>query len=431
MPKISSVRFLIVSLTVCVAYFFLTWRRSTTSFSLSPSSSSSSPPSRMAIHAGYFVNWAIYGRKYFPKDVDVSQLSHILYAFADVRAETGEVFLTDKWSDEDIHYDGDSWNDPPGGLYGNFKQFQLLKRQHRHLKLLLSIGGWTYSAHFSFASDPAKRTAFVQSALGLLEDYGLDGLDLDWEYPKNADEAGQLVDLLRELRSALDAAEKKRSEQTKFWLTVAAPCGPQNVQVLDIKGMEPYLDAFMLMAYDYSGSWESTAGHQAKVKGPAPSSEEAVGRYQSAGVPGSKLVLGLPLYGRAFTNTDGPGKKFEGVGEGSWEQGVWDWKALPHTNAAGQTLRVNEDMDMLASWTHDEQMRRMVSFDSARVLEGKMDWAASQGLGGAMWWELSGDRAGEESAIRTVAKKLKTLDQTPNCLTYPDSKFTNLRNGFA
>lgn len=159
----------------------------------------------------------------------------------------------------------------------------------------------------------------------------------------------------------------------------------------------------MLMAYDYSGSWETAAGHQAKVHGPAPSTEDAVSRYLSAGVPPSKLIQGLPLYGRAFTNTDGPGTPFQGVGEGSWEAGVHDWKVLPHS---GENFQVHEDMKALASWEYDTKSRTMISFDTTKILEAKVDWAKSKGLGGAMWWELSADRPNEQSAVRAVAKRV-------------------------
>jgi hypothetical protein len=102
--------------------------------------------------------------------------SHILYAFANVKADSGEVVLSDIWADQDIHYPGDSWNDQGKNLYGNFKAIYNLKKQNRHLKVLLSIGGWTYSPSFHpVVVNPAFRAKFVQSSIQLLEDYGIDG----------------------------------------------------------------------------------------------------------------------------------------------------------------------------------------------------------------------------------------------------------------
>jgi len=153
------------------------------------------------------------------------QPSHILYAFANI-ADSGEVVLSDPWSDKDIHYPGDSWNDVGNNLYGNFKAIYNLKKQNRHVKVLLSIGGWTYSPKFHpIVVSPSHRTKFVESSIRLLEDYGLDGLDVDYEYPSNEAQAHGYVELLKALRHGLDEHARGKGVDYKFLLTVSSEEG--------------------------------------------------------------------------------------------------------------------------------------------------------------------------------------------------------------
>ncbi|KAK2734967.1 hypothetical protein FQN57_001402 [Myotisia sp. PD_48] len=387
---------------------------------------------------GYFVNWGIYGRNYQPQTIPAAHITHILYSFANVRPETGEVYLSDTYADLEKHYPEDSWSEPGNNVYGCVKQLFLLKKKHRHFHTLLSIGGWTYSANFPVpASTPQGRERFAKSAVKLVADLGFDGLDVDWEYPKDDTEAKNFVLLLEATRKELDNfAAQAKLDKKKPLLTIAAPCGEANYSKLHMAEMDKYLDFWNLMCYDFAGSWGKEAGHQANVfaskdnpKSTPFNADSAIKAYIKGGVKSEKIIFGMPLYGRAFENTDGPGKPYQGIGDGSWEKGVWDYKALPRGGAEEK----NDDAT-IASWSYSGA-REMVSYDTPHIAKKKVEYIKNTKLGGAMWWELSGDQPidKDRSLIKTTVDAFggnSTLEVRENNLHYPTSQYDNVKKGF-
>ncbi|KAM5345592.1 hypothetical protein ACJ41O_011453 [Fusarium nematophilum] len=380
----------------------------------------------------YFVNWAIYERNFQPQDLQASKISHVLYSFMNVKAD-GTVYTEDTYSDLEKHYDGDSW-DEGSNAYGCVKQLYLLKKANRQLKVMLSIGGWTWSVNFPAAANTAEtRSAFAKSAVTLMKDWGFDGIDVDWEYPKDDVEATNMDLLLQAVRDELDSYASQHAPGHHFQLSIAAPAGSSNYEILHLSEIGKIVDHINLMGYDYAGKWCSSSGHNANLFANSANSnatpfntDSAVKAYISAGVPAEKIVLGMPIYGRSFEGSSGIGQPYSGVGQGSWEEGVWDYKVLPK---AGAEIKYDETAQ--ASYSYDASTQEVISFDTPQAVQKKVTYLQSLGLGGSMFWEASSDKEGDDSLIVTSFTSLGSLDATENWLQYPDSKYANIVAGMA
>ncbi|EHK21531.1 glycoside hydrolase family 18 protein [Trichoderma virens Gv29-8] len=378
----------------------------------------------------YFTDWSIYGAGFLPQNLPADDITHLLYAFAGIAAD-GSVVVYDPWADEQKLLG--KRNTQGESVHGAVEQVFLLKNKYRHMKTLLSIGGWTASQEGKFGpaiSSPEGRRRFAETAVRLLADWGFDGLDVDYEYPANPQDAQNFVLLLQECRRALDEYAGRNGQNYHYLLTVATPAGPEHYSLLDMRAMDQYVDAWHLMAYDYAGSWDTVSGQQANLypdlENPDSTkfnTDQAVGDYIARGIDPRKIVLGLPLYGRSFTNTDGLGRPYSGIGQGSIEPGVWLYRDLPRP---GATVYVNSYT--VSAYTYDPATRELVSYDNVETARLKAEYLQSRGLGGAVFWEAAGDRTGEESLIRTLAREMGHLDNSINMVHYPESRYTNIQN---
>jgi chitinase len=357
---------------------------------------------------GYYPEWGVYDRKFHVADIPASKLTHINYAFAKI--DNGECALFDRFAAVEKQYPGDN---PEGKLRGNFRQLQLLKEQHPHLKTLLAVGGWTLSGPFSDAAlTDESRAKFARSCGRFLTEYGCDGIDIDWEYPVGGGLPGNktrpedkenYTKLLARLREELDTVGKKDGKT--YLLTIAAPAAPATFAHVELEKIHAYLDWVNLMSYDFHGSWSDATNLHAPLFAGSddPSSEPArskfnvdaaVQAYLKAGVPADKLVMGVPFYGRGWGGVkdvkDGLYQPHAPqVPRGTWEDGVWDYKDLT-ANYVGKVNRHWNDAAK-APWLFDPKKALMITYEDPESIRHKVDYVQRHGLGGMMIWEVSAD----------------------------------------
>ena len=362
----------------------------------------------------YYPAWATYARNYQVADIPAQKVTHINYAFANV--QNGRCVLGDSYADTDKAFAGDSWDQ--GAKRGNFNQLTKLREKNPNLKTMISIGGWTWSQNFpAAAATDQSRKQFASSCIDFMKQYGFDGIDIDWEYPVSGGlfpgtpaDTQNYTALLQEFRTELDAAEAK--DGTDYFLSIAAPAGPTTIPNLEAGRIGGILDWMNLMSYDFHGGWDPITGHNAPMTvGPKDAAakfsiSDAVNTYLNSGFPASKLVLGVPFYGRAW---EGVGATDAGLYQagtnasvGTWEKGVLDYSDI--TANYLPTMERHWDSAAQVPYLYDPVRKLWISYDDAESMTIKTDYIAAKGLGGAMIWEISGDRSYE--LLDTVVQNL-------------------------
>jgi chitinase len=391
----------------------------TTSPTTSPTSSPTSSPtggpggSGGTKVVGYFPEWGIYARNYHVKNIETSgsagKLTHINYAFGNVTG--GQCAIGDSYADYDRFYSAaesvsgvsDTWD--AGALRGSFNQLRELKAKHPGLKVIWSFGGWSWSGGFTQAA--ANPAAFADSCFNLVEDPRwadvFDGIDIDWEYPNACglacDTSGPAAfkNLMAALRARFGSGNLVTAAIT------ADGTGGGKIDAADYAGAAQYVNWYNVMTYDYFGAWAATgptAPHSpltsySGIPTAGFYADAAIQKLKSKGVPASKLLLGIGFYGRGWTGVtqSAPGGSASGPAPGTYEQGVEDYKVLKTKCPATGTVAGTAYAFCGGQWW---------SYDTPATIGGKMSYAKNQGLGGAFFWELTGDTANGElvSAMR-------------------------------
>jgi chitinase len=222
---------------------------------------------------------------------------------------------------------------------------------------------------------------------------------VDWEHPSSSQQGQDYIYLLSQLRAVLPSP---------YCLTSAVPAGEWALKHINIAVAQRYLDLFMVMCYDFSGPWLDRTGHQAQLYTPAQpysdaasiSCQSAVTYFLNQGVQSSKILLGVPVYGRSFTGADNVNQPYSGA---DGEDGVFDYSELPRP---GSKEALDETVGAAYCVGPDGGF---VTYDTPQTVEHKAKFVANARLGGLFYWHIAGDKRGMDSLLETGYNTLHEL----------------------
>lgn len=365
---------------------------------------------------GYYPNWQWYDRNKLvsPSSLDYTKYSIINYSFFDV-APNGNIQITDPWADKNLLLGPINWAVAPAGYdtgydFGNpayhhsGQKFSEICHSN-DVKLLPSIGGWTLSNNFSaIAADPIKRQTFANSCVELIDAFGFDGIDLDWEYPGYLPHNGTSQDkvnftlLLQDVRTAIDNYGVNNNKT----MILTAAVGASEARMLDVEwnNVSVILDAINLMSYDFFGAWDVQSNHNSPMF--SPSQGDPTFNLSSAvdklinfyNVDPNKINAGVAFYGRS-SKTSGTPMLF-GTNNGLVDN-------VTYSEDEGSPLYYNILKNMhLFEYNWDNQakvpyltgsngLNTFVSYDDERSIGLKAEFIIDNNLRGAIIWEITGD----------------------------------------
>jgi len=332
--------------------------------------------------------------------IDVWRLSHINYAFVDIK-------------------DNRAWLHNEATDTVNLRKLSELKKINPDLKILISLGGWSWSKNFSDATltDTSTRN-FALSAVDIVSKYNLDGIDIDWEYPGmigdsniyRPEDKQHYTTLFKELREGLN--DLSLTTQMKYYVTTAVGGSQSYIDHTEMDKVQQYADYINIMSYDYAGGWDAISGHHTNLYVSSGDSNQysahrSIQAFIAAGVPATKIVIGMAFYGKGWQM------------ESTDNNGLYR-KALKSARGGGYTYLkdslVNKngykeywDAKAKAPYLFNADKKIFISYDNERSVKEKCKYVKQHHLGGAMFWEYNNDK--KEYLLKVIADKFKYVKE--------------------
>lgn len=317
-----------------------------------------------------------------PELIEANRLSHINYAFIDIK--NNRAWLHNEMTD-----------------ICNFRNLNTLKQKNPKLKILISIGGWSWSKLFSDAvlTDTSTQV-FAQSAVDIVAQFDLDGVDIDWEYPGmigdnnifRKEDKKNYTRLFQYLRKCLD--KLTISTQKKYLLTTAIGSSREFLQHTEMNKVQHYTDFINVMTYDFEGTKENISSHHtnlytSKRVAQYYSADVSICNLKKAGVPSEKIVMGIAFYGKGkVVASDG--------NNGLYASAVKPYKGSGYTYI--KDCLVNQkgfirfwDDKAKAPYLFNTAKKIFITYDDEESVRTKCDYVRKNKLAGVMFWEYFND----------------------------------------
>jgi len=346
------------------------------------------PVSNNYMVVGYVAGFRDYD---FTK-IDAAKLTHINYAFANI-IEGEVMFGSEKIDNTEMNVE-------------DVKALVALRAINPELKVLVSVGGWGWSGNFSDAAlTDSSRNRFGASAARFVRDHGLDGIDLDWEYPNHPgagniyrpEDVRNFTLMLQCVRKHIDSLAAEQGRKEKYLLTIATGASELYAANTELGDLQQYLDFINIMTYDFHHGASYQTGHHSNLylsSSDAPdgdATERAVDIHIRDGVPPAKLNVGVPFYGRIW-------KGVEPVNNGLYRQARTTGAGMSYADVlealADPAFTRHYDSSAAAPFLWNERDSVFVSYDDDISLAAKMKFVKEKGLGGVMFWEYTEDMKG-------------------------------------